>query len=157
MAPTTTPPPEQELEAREAQARCAGDHLLRIAVAAPPDTVRALIGHPERWWTTKVYRESDELTVSFGHGWTRFRVDGLDWAVIAQDEPGLPSPHEWVGTTLSFRVYPDARGGSVLSFVHHGLTEQLECIELCRAGWERCLPGSLKPLAESGQGHPRMP
>jgi uncharacterized protein YndB with AHSA1/START domain len=60
---------------------------------------------------------------------------------------------DWVGTRPVFTITPVEDGGSELHFRHHGLTPELECIEMCTDGWNTCLT-SLSQFAESGQGSP---
>jgi uncharacterized protein YndB with AHSA1/START domain len=60
---------------------------------------------------------------------------------------------DWVGTRPVFTITPVEGDGTELHFRHHGLTPELECIEMCTDGWNTCL-ASLSHFAESGQGNP---
>lgn len=60
---------------------------------------------------------------------------------------------DWVGTCPVFTITPVEGGETELHFRHHGLTPELECIEMCTDGWNTYL-ASLSQLAESGQGSP---
>ena len=60
---------------------------------------------------------------------------------------------DWVGTRPTFAISPVEGGGSELLFRHHGLTPELECIEMCTLGWNTYL-ASLRQYVESGQGSP---
>ena len=64
------------------------------------------------------------------------------------------APHtpEWIGTTIVFDVTP-AGDGTELRFRHHGLTPQLECFDMCDAGWTHYLT-SLVDYVDRGAGHP---
>jgi uncharacterized protein YndB with AHSA1/START domain len=64
-------------------------------------------------------------------------------------------PH-WVDTTITFRLTAAEDGTTSLRFLHDGLTPQLDCFEMCQAGWNYFLP-SLRDYAESGAGHPNRP
>jgi uncharacterized protein YndB with AHSA1/START domain len=70
------------------------------------------------------------------------------WQVMACDF--LP---DWVGTTITFTLVPDANGGCDLRFRHTGLGPQLDCYDQCRAGWDYFLP-SLRDYAQTGAGRP---
>jgi uncharacterized protein YndB with AHSA1/START domain len=70
------------------------------------------------------------------------------WAVTACDF--VP---DWVGTRPAFTITPDGDGGCAISFRHHGLTPDLECIDMCTAGWNHYL-GSLREYLETGSGSP---
>jgi uncharacterized protein YndB with AHSA1/START domain len=61
---------------------------------------------------------------------------------------------DWVGTRPTFTVTPVEGGASELEFRHHGLTNELECIDMCTAGWDHYL-ASLRAYVETGHGNPR--
>jgi uncharacterized protein YndB with AHSA1/START domain len=69
------------------------------------------------------------------------------WTVM--DTPLTP---EWVGTTIVFDVAA-AGEGATLHFCHHGLTPQLQCFDMCHAGWTHYLT-SLVSYVDSGAGSP---
>jgi hypothetical protein len=127
-------------------------HRETIAITAAPATVRAAVDDVEGWWTRHVTREGDEFVAAFSAGWTRIRVDGPRWEVVAQDDPHLPGGEEWVGSTIRFVVEDDGRGGSVLHIEHDGLAG-MACEPLCRRGWADCAR-SIRLLAETGAGRP---
>ncbi len=43
-----------------------------------------------------------------------------------------------------------------LSFVHKGLTPDLNCYEICDAGWTHFIINSLKQYLETGTGNPNL-
>ena len=61
---------------------------------------------------------------------------------------------DWVGTRPVFTITPVGGDAAELRFRHHGLTQALDCIELCTSGWNHYL-ASLRDYAEVGRGHPR--
>jgi uncharacterized protein YndB with AHSA1/START domain len=79
---------------------------------------------------------------------------------VEESEEGLvvwtvketPRTPEWVGTSIAFDVAA-SRDGSTLHFRHHGLTPQLECFDMCHAGWTHYL-GSLVSYVDTGEGQP---
>jgi hypothetical protein len=72
---------------------------------------------------------------------------------FGSDCPSGGPPFVTPGTRPVFTITPVEGGGTELHFRHHGLTPELECIEMCTDGWNTCL-ASLSELAESGQGSP---
>ena len=60
---------------------------------------------------------------------------------------------DWVGTRPVFTIIPVDEGVSELRFRHHGLTPELDCIEVCARGWDHFLV-SLRDYAETGRGMP---
>jgi uncharacterized protein YndB with AHSA1/START domain len=93
------------------------------------------------WWApaTGSGVAGGEITLTFDGQEVRIRVDEADrparvcWTVLAS----APLP-DWAGTTITFDIAP-AGAGSTLAFTHHGLTPQLECFSMCRAGWAQYL------------------
>jgi len=61
---------------------------------------------------------------------------------------------DWVGTRPTFAITPVGDHECELEFVHHGLTPELDCIEMCTRGWDFFIP-SLRAYVEVGQGNPR--
>jgi uncharacterized protein YndB with AHSA1/START domain len=61
---------------------------------------------------------------------------------------------EWVGTHPTFTITPVDDTTCELTFTHVGLTDELECIEMCTRGWDHYL-ASLRAYVESGSGNPR--
>src|SRR5260370_32642816 len=94
------------------------------------------------WWApaTGSGAGGGEITVMFGGQEVRIRVDDAEhpvrvcWTVLISE----PLP-DWAGTTITFGIAPAGDGGAVLHFTHHGLTPQLECYSMCRAGWTQYL------------------
>lgn len=70
------------------------------------------------------------------------------WAVASCDF--LP---DWVGTRPEFTIALMPDGASSIHFQHRGLTEELECIDMCTRGWDHFI-ASLATYVESGQGQP---
>lgn len=58
-----------------------------------------------------------------------------------------------VGTRISFEL-TEQGPATRLMFVHHGLTDALDCHEICAGGWDFFLRVSLRRLLETGRGAP---
>jgi len=109
------------------------------------------------WWTRA---EGD----GEAGGELRFYFDPPEPCVMRVDEASRPTTvrwtvtecdflPDWVGTRPTFTITA-ADGGAELHFRHHGLSEELDCIDMCTRGWDHFL-GSLRQYAEVGQGMPR--
>jgi uncharacterized protein YndB with AHSA1/START domain len=71
------------------------------------------------------------------------------WTVT--DCPFLP---DWIGTKPTFMITPLGGDTSKLHFHHHGLSEELECIDMCTRSWNHYLATSLRDYLEVGRGIP---
>jgi len=77
------------------------------------------------------------------------RPTSVRWTVTAC--PFLP---DWEGTRPTFAISPVDGDTSELHFRHHGLTEELECIEMCTRSWDHYMTTSLRDYLENGDGSP---
>ncbi len=127
-------------------------------LASAPEAVLAALTTAEAvtaWWgpTTGSPAEGNRFEVGFG-GARRIDIVAtsagprrVEWSVEA-----APHTPEWDGTTIVFDIEPEGEG-TVLRFRHHGLTPQLDCFEMCHAGWTHYL-ASLAGYVDSGAGDP---
>jgi uncharacterized protein YndB with AHSA1/START domain len=76
------------------------------------------------------------------------RPTSVRWTVT--DCPFLP---DWIGTRPTFTITPVAGDASELSFHHQGLSEELECIDMCTRSWNHYMT-SLRDYLEVGRGSP---
>ena len=76
------------------------------------------------------------------------RPASVQWTVT--DCPFLP---DWVRTRPSFTITPVEDGAAELQFRHHGLTSELDCIEMCTSSWNHFM-ASLRAYVETGRGMP---
>ena len=142
------------------RAPAGADYQLTIEVAAPPAAAFDALTTPAglaAWWVpvTGSGLAGGELRFSMNapeplviRVEEAIRPAVVRWAVTACDF--LP---DWVGTRPAFTITPAGNGGSRLSFRHHGLTPDLECIEMCARGWHHYL-ASLRGYLETGTGSP---
>jgi uncharacterized protein YndB with AHSA1/START domain len=128
-------------------------------VAAPPEAILAALRTPQGvtdWWGPT------EGSTDVG-GTFEVSFQNHEQVIVLQVEPTeegqvvwsvleTPLTPEWVGTKIVFDVAP-AGDGATLHFRHHGLTPQLECFDMCHAGWTHFL-ASLASYCETGVGEP---
>lgn len=138
-------------------------------IKAEPELVyQALTAYVPKWWSELFEGSSDTpgatFTVRFGESiYKVFTVEALQlntrvvWSVIDSviDIPELENKSEWIGTSIEWDIKSEQHA-TVLTLSHIGLTPQIECYEICRAGWGQFL-ASLKAFAETGQGMPFQP
>jgi len=126
----------------------------RHTFAAAPEAVFAALTSAEaisRWWAPCTATADGRLRILFGDAAVVVDVTAAQasrhvrWSVTVSE----PLP-DWVGTHLDFALSPGSDGGTLLDFCHEGLTEQLECFEMCRAGWRQYLPSLVDYVDRAG-------
>jgi uncharacterized protein YndB with AHSA1/START domain len=141
-------------------AEASADYQKTIRVKAAPgalfDALTSVSGLAA-WWTrvTGSGNAGGELRFFFDtsepcviHVDQATRPTSVQWTVT--DCSFLP---DWVGTRPTFAITPLDGDASELRFRHHGLTQELECIEVCTRGWNHFL-ASLCDYVEVGHGSP---
>ena len=154
MADITEPPAAAPAEAN-------ADYQATISVKASPgelfDALTSVCGLTA-WWT-RATGSGD------AGGELRFLMNSPEPLVIHVDEATRPASvrwtvtecsflSDWVGTRPTFTITAVGGGASELRFRHHGLTSELECIDMCTRSWDHYL-ASLRDYLESGRGSPR--
>jgi len=138
------------------------DYRTTVRVAAPADEVYDLVTTAEAltaWWSpvTGSGRTGGELRFPM--------VADQPPLLVRVDEatrPGLVRwtvvectfMRDWEGTQPTFLITPLADGGCELTFEHRGLTDELECKQMCSRSWNHFIGTSLRELAEGGPGAP---
>jgi uncharacterized protein YndB with AHSA1/START domain len=129
------------------------------ACSAPPEKVLAALRTPEGitdWWgpTTGSADVGGTFVVSFQEHQQVIvlHVEPAEEGRVVWTVKETPLTPEWVGTTIVFDVAASG-DGATLHFRHHGLTPQLECFDMCHAGWTHYL-GSLVSYVDAGEGQP---
>lgn len=137
------------------------DYQKTIRVRAHPDALFAALTDVDgltAWWTpaTGTGETGGELEFAMNapeplviHVDQATRPTSVQWTVT--DCPFQP---DWVGTRPTFTITSVDGDGSELHFRHHGLTSELECIEMCTRGWDHYIV-SLRDYVEVGRGSPR--
>jgi uncharacterized protein YndB with AHSA1/START domain len=137
------------------------DYQKTLRVQAAPDAVFDALTTASglsAWWTAA------EGSGDTG-GELRFFMTAPEPLLVRVDEATRPAlvgwtvvecsfEPDWVGTRPTFTITPLEGGGSELEFRHVGLTNELDCIDMCTQGWNHYL-ASLRDHVESGHGSPR--
>lgn len=118
-----------------------------------------------RWWSDRIEGDSsaigDVFKARFDDSHKTFCVEDLApgerviWKCIDSHLAlvGLRDPSEWSGTNLRWEI--ERRNGlSILKLSHEGLSEKLECFEVCKAGWAQYINVSLLALLNGKPGQP---
>jgi hypothetical protein len=139
----------------------------QIEVKADPKFVfRALTKEIGSWWTPsdkEISAVNDVVTFRFAPTYWTMRVEQyvqdqlliLECIEANHEDKKLPASirEEWLGTKLNWQL-EKARDKTKITFIHDGLVPQLECFEICEAGWDYFFVNSLKSYIETGKGHP---
>ena len=60
---------------------------------------------------------------------------------------------EWLNTRLLFEI-AESDAHTTITLTHYGLSPDLNCYEICQAGWDHCFLGSLKNHRNNAAGEP---
>ncbi len=138
------------------------DYSTTVRVNAPAEVVFDAITTTEAlaaWW-------SPVTGSALAGGELRFpMVAGEPPLLIRVDEATRPAAvrwtvaectfmEDWVGTRPTFTITPAGDGACELTFEHLGLTDELECKDMCSRSWDHFVRTSLRELAEGGPGAP---
>ena len=143
------------------------DYQKVMTVNKPVSEVyNAITSHIADWWSNDLTGTSanagDSFTIAFGKTRKTFEVkDAIPnkfvvWNCVKAhiDAPSLKNKSEWVGTNLLWAFKEDGNN-TTLNFTHEGLNKNLECYEICEAGWDQFL-GSLETYLKTGKGLPYL-
>lgn len=141
-----------------------GDYERTISIAATPLKVFGTLTNVTEfaaWWAPAAgsARDGGELSLAF---------EGIPQPLVLQVKTAVPVSQlawhvtacdfltDWAGTTVHVTIRPIADDSCTVTFRHEGLTPQLECYDMCRAGWDQYVP-SLRDYIQAGTGHPYRP
>jgi hypothetical protein len=135
-----------------------------IETSKTSNEVYSAINNVQQWWTENFEGNSkklnDEFTVTFGETFIKLKVVELVnnykvvWQVTDCYKHFLKNKKEWVDTKISFDIVNEDNENTKLTFTHFGLTNPLECYEICCDAWNGYLHGSLKNLINIGNATP---
>ena len=138
------------------------DYRITVRVNAPADAVFDAItstGALAAWWSpvTGSGNAGGELQFPMvaDQPPLRVRVDEatrptkVRWTVVE-----CTFMDDWVGTQPTFTITPGDDGSCEVGFEHVGLSDELECKDMCSRSWDHFIGTSLRELAEGGPGAP---
>lgn len=135
-----------------------------IETTQTPNEVYTAINNVQHWWTENfegnAQKLNGEFTLTFGETFIKLKVVELVnnykvvWEVTDCYKHFLNNKREWVGTKICFDIVNENNGKTKLTFTHFGLTNPLECYNICCDAWNGYLQGSLKTLITTGKGTP---
>ncbi len=132
--------------------------------------VEALTAGVNRWWgnidNTQTMKEGDEFSIYFEENteW-RFVVSKLNlnkevhWKCIYANHSygGVKGiKEEWLNSEIKWTINQITPNDTNVHFEHIGLTPDLNCYEMCHAGWTHFVANSLKQYLETGKGQPNL-
>lgn len=133
------------------------NYTATIKTKLPGDQVYAVITeHMSDWWTpmsAQFLNLGDRARTDFGgRSYWELEAIRLDRPHVIElrcseayhTHEGLPDSiqEEWLDTVLRFDIR-DANDETEITLTHVGLTPQLTCFDVCKAGWDHYFVGSL--------------
>lgn len=137
------------------------DYTTHVHLGISPDRVFEIlttVAEFASWWApaTGSATEGGEVRITF-HGFEDPLVLRVKQATrpskVIWDIESCSFLPDWVGTTPTFTPSEPGTGGCDLLFQHVGLSPQLNCYDMRRAGWDQYLPG-LRDHIDTGTGNP---
>jgi len=119
----------------------------------------------DKWWgkiDNTISKVNDEFSIFFGNTEWRFKIveyseyEKITWKCIKANHvhEGLTDiKEEWLDTEI-FWEFKKPNGFTEISFLHSGLTPDLNCYKVCESAWSYFIPKSLKNYLDNGIGNP---
>jgi len=121
-----------------------------------------------KWWgkvdNSNISQEKDIFSIYFEETEWRFEItkfsmyDEIHWKCIKANHivPDLSGTEtEWLNSEIIWK-FKNEEDDTEISFEHKGLTPELNCYEVCNAGWDFFITNSLKDHLEKGEGSPQI-
>ena len=130
----------------------------------------AVTNEINKWWgnvdTNDITKVGDEFSIFFEKDtewrFTMTKLDKFDkvsWKCIYANHSysGMTgTKEEWLNSEVRFEFKDLGQNTIALFFEHNGLTPELNCYEVCKAGWTYFVVNSLKDYLETGKGGPNL-
>lgn len=138
-----------------------------ITTANSKDCFNAITQSIDKWWgktDNSITKVGDEFSIFFGETEWRFKITEYDpfkkiyWHCIKAKHVhnGLTNiEKEWLDTKLEWHITNEENQTQIL-FKHIGLTNNLNCFDVCKKGWDFFISSSLKDFLETGIGTPSL-
>ncbi|MGB4930666.1 MAG: SRPBCC domain-containing protein [Chitinophagales bacterium] len=140
------------------------DLQIKLIVSAKPEAVFQAINNVRGWWSEEITGSTVQLNDKFNYNFedvhrceikiiTSIPNKIVEWYIKNNYFKFTKDKTEWTGTTIRFEIIANENNTEVI-FTHLGLTDQLECFEICSGAWSQYILTSLKHLIETGTGNP---
>ena len=143
------------------------DYQKSMTINKPVKEVyESITEHISDWWSEDLTGTSahagDSFAIAFGKTRKTFEiVEAIPGKVVIWkcveahiDMPSLKNKAEWVGTRMIWTLNAEDKA-TTLTFMHQGLNKNLECYDVCEAGWNEFLDSLLSYL-KTGEGKPHL-
>ena len=136
-----------------------------LTSASPAIIFNAITKEIDKWWgrvDKPVDKIGDEFSIYFGETEWRFKIatylqnEQVTWHCIKANHvhDGLQDiQKEWLNTTVDWEIQRKT-GRTEITLTHNGLNKDLNCYEVCEAGWDYYLRTSLRNYLDNGNGTP---
>lgn len=131
-------------------------------VSASIDHAFRIAAQPSVWWGEMIEGSSMAKGQRFarnvpGTHYTSFEVTDYEppttmtWLVVESGKEN--EAEEWIGTQVEFAFAANGKGTTV-TFIHHGLTPELNCFDTCARGWSHHLDVGLRAHLDGETAEP---
>lgn len=135
--------------------------------SSPEEAYKAITERINDWWSNHfegtAVKSGQIFKVGFDANMSTFKKMRIgatevgrmvEWECIDSylNLDSLNNKSEWIGTKMTWTIEP-SDSGTKITITHEGLTPELECYEVCDAGWRQFF-GSLVNLLNTGTGQP---
>jgi hypothetical protein len=124
----------------------------------------ALTQHIPDWWSDDfkgaAAKQGDQFHIAFGGTKKTFEIaeiipdQKITWLCLKAyiDMDKLTKKDEWIGTRVIWTITTE-KNGAVLTILHQGLNESVECYSVCEPAWDYFL-NSIQLYLTTGAGTP---
>lgn len=144
------------------------DYQTSFSTSADRETsFYAITKEIDKWWgkvDNSVDKLGDEFSIFFGDTEWRFKInlyvpfEKVNWHCIKAKHvhDGLQNiQEEWLNTNVVWEI-TQVNDKVKITITHLGLNENLNCFEVCKAGWDYYISTSLRNYLETDVGNPHF-
>lgn len=141
---------DQVLSKKEKNASAFKSYSYSFVSSRPRHEIFQMLLNVRKWWTgfynETITGQSEKLNDEFsflaggGAHYSHQRMvemvpnESIVWLVMDSKLTFLEKADEWNGTKIRFELSTDEQGCKV-SFIHEGLTSEIECYDQCSSAW----------------------
>ena len=147
------------------------DFRLILLTEQSPDKVFQAITNVRDWWSGYYSEEfsgateklNDEFSFRAGGGahYSRQKLvevipnKKIVWLITESELSFLEKTDEWTGTKVIFEISKNG-SNTQLTFIHQGLTPEIECFDSCAPAWTQYVQNKLLPLINKSETTNKM-